>query len=228
MKGPSDEDLRRLAEVGLQSAGLVHELRQPLFAVKALAQMGTAELAAGRGDAAAGHLRALLEQVAVLESLVAAHNEFSRRVPAGAEAFDLSVPVASAMAMLAPRAAVAGVVLARRRWEPLAVRGAPLAVLQAVVNLGQNAIDAVQGRPGGAVEVDVLAGGGTGIVVVADNGPGLPEAVRASLFTPFTTTKAQGTGLGLALSRDVVRASGGTLELGEGPGVTWTITLPAA
>jgi C4-dicarboxylate-specific signal transduction histidine kinase len=227
MKGPTDAELRRLAEVGLQSAGLVHELRQPLFAVKALAQLASAEFAAGHAEAGAGHIHSLLQQVGVLESLVGAHNEFSRRLPGAREIFDLSVPVGSAMAMLGPRASAAGVALLRAEWKPTAVSGAPLAVLQAVVNLGQNAIEAVQGRAGGGVEVGVFAEAGSGLVRVRDNGPGLPEVVRTRLFSPFVTTKPGGTGLGLALAKQVIEDAGGTLHLGEGDGVTWTIRLPA-
>ena len=66
-------------------------------------------------------------------------------------------------------------------------------------------------------------------IAIADNGPGLDTAVTKALFTPFTTTKATGLGLGLVICRDIVAGFGGELNLREGPsGATFVITLKAA
>jgi len=71
--------------------------------------------------------------------------------------------------------------------------------------------------------------GSSALVVIADNGPGIPESVRARLFTPFFTTKEKGTGLGLSISHQIVAGHGGELRLesAEGRGATFTIQLPA-
>jgi len=63
---------------------------------------------------------------------------------------------------------------------------------------------------------------------VRDNGPGIPEPLRARLFEPFVTGKPNGVGIGLALSRRIARAHGGDLELeAPGPGASFLLTLPA-
>lgn len=217
-----EAEARRLAELGLMAAGLIHELRQPLFALKALAQMAQSD-----PQRTAGHLSGILAQVGTLEELLAGYGDFSRRSAGTDEVFDVRAPIRSARVILEHRAASAGVSLLMDDGVGAAVRGSLLAVQQAVVNLGQNAIDAVRGRDGGRVYV---VGEGGGVVRVEDNGPGLPAIIREHLYEPFHTTKANGTGLGLALTRDLVVGSGGTLDWQDvsGGGTRWTITLPPA
>jgi C4-dicarboxylate-specific signal transduction histidine kinase len=109
---------------------------------------------------------------------------------------------------------------------------------QVLINLLSNALDAVAGSPSPIIQVRVdLDGPETVRIAVADNGHGIPHAVRERLFDTFFTTKGEeaGTGLGLAVSREIARGVGGELELLETAG-TWTdaavtvfrLTLPAA
>jgi nitrogen fixation/metabolism regulation signal transduction histidine kinase len=99
---------------------------------------------------------------------------------------------------------------------------------QLLINLVRNAVDAVLESDGG-VEVHWSVADGRVEVVVADEGPGLPET--ANLFVPFFTTKAQGTGLGLSISREIAEAHGGTLTLTNrtpGPGCEARLMIPVA
>lgn len=218
--GPSME-ARRLSELGLHAAGLVHELRQPLFAIKALAQLAQGQ--PGReGDALAG----ILEQVATMEALVGGYHDFSKSPSLAPQVFDVWDPVRSALVVLAHRATAAQVRLVLGDQPAVAARGSLLAVQQALVNLGQNAIDAVRGLPDAWVRIECEATEDAVRVVVVDNGPGLADEIRAHLFEPFRTTKAGGTGLGLSLSRELVLQSGGELLLREGAPTTWEIVLP--
>jgi C4-dicarboxylate-specific signal transduction histidine kinase len=218
------DEARRLAELGRLSASLVHELRQPLFAVKALAQVVRQDSA--QADAL---LPQLLEQVTAMEQLVEAHAELGRRPAAQREVFDVRVPLAGARVLMERRATAARVALRFDAPEAVAAIGSPRAVQQAVVNLVQNAVEAVQGQSDGAVRVMLCpARGGGACVRVEDNGPGLSASVRARLFEPFLTTKGEGTGLGLALSRDLVAASGGDLRFcaEHDAGAAFEIVLP--
>jgi signal transduction histidine kinase len=99
---------------------------------------------------------------------------------------------------------------------------------QLLINLVRNAVDATLDS-GSAVEVRWGVVDGRVELVVADDGPGLPET--ANLFVPFFTTKADGTGLGLTISREIAEAHGGTLSLANrtpGPGCEARLTMPVA
>lgn len=97
---------------------------------------------------------------------------------------------------------------------------------RAVVNLVRNALDAVAGAGEPKVTVSIAGVPPETRITVADNGPGLPQAVAASLFQPFVTTKEGGAGIGLCLSRQIARAHGGDLTIRSTPrGATATIIL---
>ena len=99
---------------------------------------------------------------------------------------------------------------------------------QILVNLLQNALDAVREAADPTVTIAVAAGTETVTVTVADNGSGVAPEVREQLFMPFTTTKATGLGLGLVISGDIAREFGGALRLEarDGPGAAFTLELP--
>ncbi len=104
-------------------------------------------------------------------------------------------------------------------------------IQQVIVNLVRNSIDAMESSRAGRVMVrSRLAGSGFVEVGVIDNGPGVPEEIRAGLFSPFTTSKVSGTGLGLAVCKSIVDAHGGRLWYEPAPagGAAFTFTLPVS
>ncbi|OSZ71083.1 hypothetical protein CAP39_07615 [Sphingomonas sp. IBVSS1] len=107
----------------------------------------------------------------------------------------------------------------------LAVLADRIRLEQVLVNLLRNAQEA------GAQQIRVAASAAAGevAITVADDGPGLPSAIAASLFTPFQTSKPRGLGLGLVISRDICRAMAGDLVLAPtATGTSFCITLPEA
>ncbi len=219
MKHNRDLDLWRMAELGQQAAVLVHQLRQPLFAIKGLMQ-----LAENDPDRASSHLATARAQLQVLEEMVTGWSDFSRR-PSAEERFDIRAPVEGALVLLRHRGGALGVAVHADLGPGLVVRSSLLGVQQAVLNLGQNALDALEGLEGAQLRLAVEGSA----IVVADNGPGLPEPVRRCLFEPFTTTKPLGTGLGLPIARALIENGGGSLALEEAQsGVRWRIVLSAA
>jgi two-component system, NtrC family, sensor kinase len=99
---------------------------------------------------------------------------------------------------------------------------------QALLNLIRNAREAMQPR-GGEIEVAVRRAAGGGVdITVADDGPGVPDDVRPAIFDPFFTTKQRGTGLGLAVTREIVQAHQGEIacEPRPGGGTVFRIHLP--
>lgn len=108
------------------------------------------------------------------------------------------------------------------------VLGDRAALAQVFTNLLLNAVDAA--GPSGTIRVRAEAAAGKVVISVADSGPGIPPQIAPVLFQPFATTKADGTGLGLSLSRELVQMLGGTLEAGRGSlgGAELKVTLRAA
>jgi two-component system, NtrC family, sensor histidine kinase HupT/HoxJ len=115
--------------------------------------------------------------------------------------------------------------------QPVPVLGRPGHIQQVVMNLVQNAVDALDGQADGKVRLSVLRQGNRAELSVADNGPGIPPDLAASIFDPFFTTKpvGRGTGLGLSISHKITEEHGGTLVLCDpaGPGACFRLTLPA-
>lgn len=215
--------LAELAELGLRSASLVHEIRQPLFVLKGLVDLALA----GRvvlGVEELGVLRAELDHV---EALLERYGDVPGR-PESPEPVELADVVRVALRATEARArhrgvtVVVGPVSGRVTVRPAALR-------QVVANLLSNAIDAAAGG-GRRVEVTATSDGAGAALVVTDDGPGVdPEVVRR-LAEPFVTTKprGEGTGLGLFITRGLCEEWGGQLVLGAAPGggTRAVVTLP--
>jgi signal transduction histidine kinase len=106
-----------------------------------------------------------------------------------------------------------------------AVPGDPSRLRQVFANLLANA---AQAQERGEIEISTDRIDGAAAVRIHDGGPGIPPAVRERLFDPFLTTKAGGTGLGLAVAKMIVERHGGTLSLVDDgrPGATFEVRLP--
>lgn len=221
MSAPSEVWLEtgRLAELGLLSAELVHELRQPVFAIKALTQLMRTRLP----PAEHATLDLMLSQVGALETLLARYAGSGRRPGVERVPLLLSVAVEAGVSLLRGRANGRGVRLETHfETDRFPVLGDPVAVQQVTQNLLQNALDAARSR------VEVRAADGR--LTILDDGPGLATEVRDHLFEPFYTTKppGQGTGLGLAVVSHLVSAIGARIEVDSGPtGTRFTVTFLA-
>ena len=102
-------------------------------------------------------------------------------------------------------------------------------IQQVLINLVRNAVEALEGMPRRQIHISAVAAGSATVeIAVADTGSGLPEEIRSRLFTAFTTTKPNGTGLGLSTSRSIVEAHGGRLVAEDRPdgGTIFRLALP--
>lgn len=200
-------DRERLAALGRVAAGIAHEVRNPLAAMKLRADLALATGAPSPSIAA--DLEAISSEIERLDRLV---NDLlvlaGKRAPErDRESVELGTLVAKRLELLAPWANERNVDL-RSRGDARA-SAHPDAIARAVDNLVRNAVEA--SPPGSRVEVSVAADGARARIDVVDSGAGVSAASEDALFEPFFTTKPDGTGLGLALARAVATAHNGTV-----------------
>ncbi|WP_102127499.1 sensor histidine kinase [Deinococcus planocerae] len=223
----------RLSTLGEMSAGLAHELNQPLTAIVSHGQAALRMLADPERDEARVHrsVEATVTQAKRAAGIISHLRALVKRAPAQPRRVDVNQVLENVAALTALGTDLAGVTLdVRPGTAPLIVRGDPVHLEQVLLNLVRNAVEAARGGPGAEVRVEARRRGEDVWVEVRDTGPGLTEAVRERLFTPFTTTKPDGLGLGLSLSQTLVQGMGGDLrgENGPGGGAVFTVTLPLA
>lgn len=213
----------RLAAIGRIAAQITHEIRNPLSSIGLNAELLEEEIEALGGQRQAQEiLGAIAREVERLKGITEGYLQFARVPREGAPPVDL-VPVDAValvrelLLFVEPEARQGGITLT----QVADVEGAPGIALadpqqmrQALMNVLRNAFDAVREVDAPRrVEVAVRSDEGGVAVIIADNGPGLDPELRERLFEPFVSRKSGGTGLGLALTRDIMVAHGGTIEL---------------
>jgi signal transduction histidine kinase len=235
------ERTRRLASVGTLASGVAHEINSPLavvlsnlgYLVDEIADMG------GRFDAErTGDLRAAADEARACAERVRRTVQELRRMadPAGvsAERFDPVESLRGALGLIEPGIGGRATLLTEVRSVP-SVEGSPEALLQALVSVLVNAMEAVADVPREAARVRVsiwTSVEGWATIEVSDTGRGIPAEDLPRIFDPFFSTKAAptGVGLGLAVAHRTVRHMGGTIDVTSRPGggtAVW-ISLPPA
>ena len=223
----------KLTVLGQMSAGMTHELNQPLGALHTLSDNAVRLIEQERLDEAKENLRLIGELAARMGRIVKQLKLFARKEPAALAAVPLGPSLEHALLLVEPHRRELG---AHIDVAPLddapAVRADALRLEQVLVNLLRNALDAVAGQAERRLSVDMRAAGPRQVIRLRDSGPGLAREAMPRLFEPFFTTKpaGQGLGLGLALSLAMVESFGGRLEAGnaDGGGAEFRIVLEAA
>lgn len=215
-------EAERLAGLGRVAAGLAHEIRNPIAAMRLKAENALAADDARRQAA----LRAILAQIARLDVLLRdlldlTHRGTPARAPTGIAAL-----LRASAELQQELAASRGVALRVVPPAPgLCWPLDPARIGRALDNLVLNAVQSLP--PGGEVVLSAEVVAGALHLSVADDGPGLPEPVRRALFEPFVSGRADGTGLGLSIVQEIARAHGGEARWRDGaPGTTFTLVLP--
>lgn len=218
---------QQLSSAGQLAASVAHEVRNPLMSIKMLVE------AALRTENSRPFTRENLSivhhEIVRLEKTVQGFLDFSRPPALQRRVCDLREAIEAARALVETRARQQNVAIAWERPEQpipgLVDRDQLCTVL---VNLFINALDAMP--RGGELAVRLDSSGGELRIAVCDTGEGIPPAIRDRLFTPFTSSKPTGTGLGLCISRRIIEDHGGRLRganTAEG-GACFTFTLPVA
>ncbi len=222
----------KLAVLGQLATGITHELNQPLGAIRTLAGNSIEFLRRGNPETAENNLRIVCDLADQMGGIITPLKTFARKSPAVPSNVDLAQAVGSALFLFGQRLQKAGVVVENRCRPSECISWCDQNRLQQVlVNLIGNAADAMHEQHERRLEIDAARGDDGRIrLSVADTGCGLPGEALDRLFEPFFTTKpaGQGLGLGLAISRDIVRDFGGELraENRRGGGACFILDLP--
>jgi signal transduction histidine kinase len=222
-----EADLRRqdrLRAVGGMVAGIAHEIRNPLNGIRL--SMQSLEQRVRTRAVRHEDLELVIEEVDRMEALLGDLLAFqSRTVPDMTE--QLVLPVVERCVRLVEPQTSGSQASIRLAAPDTSLRAGfdARALTQVLMNLLLNAVEATPGNA--TVDVQLEKDGDFAAIVIRDNGPGLSIEQREHLFEAFYTTKPEGTGLGLAVSRELVEAMGGCLIYRDGqPGATFVIQLP--
>jgi C4-dicarboxylate-specific signal transduction histidine kinase len=226
----------RLTTLGELSASIVHEVSQPLGAMIARADAGARWLAAEPPDMA--EARAALDNIAAdgkhAREVIARIRALTKRQAPREETVNINEQVLAVLAMMEHDLRSREIVLRTEldRTLPL-VTGDRVQLQQVLLNLFLNALEAmssVHDRPRELTIVSAHDGANAVRVEVRDSGPGLGEQAAERVFEAFYTTKAEGVGIGLAISRSIIKAHGGRLwaDANEPRGAVFRLSLPAA
>lgn len=224
-------DEEHLAFAGLLADGIIHDVRNPMSALNLDLQMLEMETVRREGLRPA-RLRELAararETMARMDLVMREFLYVSRPASREVEAVDVNACVKDSLDLLGPRFEREGLRLAvELATGPLFTRGQSVGLKRAVINILMNAKQA--SPKGGVVRVVTRAEGGAVLIVVEDQGPGIPPAVKRRIFEMFVTGRPDGIGLGLYLAKAAVEAGGGAITAETRPegGARFTIRLPA-
>lgn len=229
--------VQRVITVGEMASTLAHELNQPLAALVNYAAAAKSLAAQGKAELLNDTLAALSAQALRAADIVGRIRRWVRQHPESREPCDLNAAVDQPLALLlraeARRHGVA--VQLELAPKPVCVSADRVLLEQVVLNLGLNALQAMQAmplptapRPAHELLLRTTSSAGRALLEVLDRGPGLAPEIADRLFEPFFTTRSDGLGLGLNICRSIVESMGGELlaRNREGGGAIFEIRLP--
>lgn len=233
---------QRLAALGQMAAGIAHEVRNPLASLRGCSQeLGSLAQDLGRDEVGA-LCDIMIAETDRMARIVEDFLELSRARPPDPEPLPVADLLQELDTLYRRRAGLPPGIELRIEAEDGCppVLADPDQIRQVLINLVNNAVDAVAGRPEPRVVIRARAAGDSAVdlrhrtarhvrLVVADNGVGIPPEDVEQVFTPFYSTKSQGTGLGLSMVDRLVRDHHGRIEIAStvGEGTEVTVILPA-
>jgi signal transduction histidine kinase len=223
---------RRLAAVGRLTAGVGHEVKNPINAMVVHLELLKGKLAASPEsnawsmEGAQRHVEILAGEMQRLDRVVQTLADFTRPMELHLSEIDVGEVARSVLELTGAEMAEHKV-----RWEcdaePVTIRADDELVRQALLNLMLNGMQAMP--EGGLLRVTVRRDGDSAVVSVADEGSGIAPELMPRIFELYFTTKPKGSGIGLAMTYRIVQMHGGAMEVEskEGSGTVFTVRLPA-
>jgi PAS domain S-box-containing protein len=227
--------LDRVSQTGAITASLAHELNQPLTAILSNAQAGLRFLDGGNPDV--GEIRAILTDIVHDDkragTVISGLRSMLRRQETPRETINLRQTIEEVLVFVHSELVGQQVELDLRLEPDALVSANEGQVQQVLLNLIRNAVQAMQDQPTDQRRLELTltrTNTGEALVALRDSGPGIPEEQQGKLFEAFWTTKNEGLGIGLPISRSIIESHGGRLSFTNNPdqGATFSFTLPLA
>ncbi|MFF2321863.1 ATP-binding protein [Agrobacterium sp. NPDC058088] len=220
----------RLSILGQVAAGVAHEINQPVATIRAFADNARTLLKRDRLAEANENLEDIAALTERIGTITTDLKILARKGRTAAEPVSVRLVIEGAVVLL--RSRFSGQMDALDIALPdqeMKVLGSRIRLEQILINLLQNALEATETIDTARVEVRVREEGDMVVISVSDNGTGIPEAIRAQLFSPFNTSKESGLGLGLVISNDIASDYGGRIEVTSGEaGTAFSVYLKRA
>ncbi|MBD3678338.1 MAG: sensor histidine kinase [Rhodobacteraceae bacterium] len=223
----------KLSALGQMSAGISHELNQPLMAIRSFAENAETFMERGKPEVARQNLARISELARRMGRIIKNLRAFARQESEAVSDVDLVAVVEAVMELADGKIQQAGV---GAIWQPPAtpvmVRGGEVRLQQVVMNLVSNAVDAMEDSGERHLQIEIVRDGDRVRLAVRDTGPGIAEPEK--IFDPFYSTKevgkSEGMGLGLSISYGLVQSFGGEIRgrNRDGGGAEFTVELKAA
>jgi two-component system C4-dicarboxylate transport sensor histidine kinase DctB len=220
----------RLASLGSITAGLMHEINQPVATIRTLSENACHHLAANHLQRVKDNLDVTIEMAERIGTITQEMRRFSRRKQGEVGAEEIDAVIAGAMLLVEDRVRKTKVRL------DLPPKGQPVILAervrleQVLVNLLQNALDAVEGSADPHIAIVAERTDIHLVLTIADNGPGIDQDLGKKIFLPFVTGKPEGLGLGLGIAQEIMTDLGGSLAIGNSPlgGAAFIVTVRLA
>jgi two-component system C4-dicarboxylate transport sensor histidine kinase DctB len=220
----------RLASLGSITAGLVHEINQPVATIQTLAENAQHHLGKGKLEKVAANLSTTVELTARIGFITQEMRRFARRGHRELAPTRLDELLEGTLLIMGDRFRSAGVTLETPNGCDFQVFANRVRLEQVLVNLFQNALDALANQPKPRIALFISEEDQHVTLTVADNGPGIDPALGDEVFSPFVTGKPEGLGLGLGIARDIMTELEGTLRIVPSPlgGAAFAATVKRA
>jgi two-component system C4-dicarboxylate transport sensor histidine kinase DctB len=217
----------RLAILGQVTAGVAHEINQPVAAIRSYADNAKTFLSRNQMEPVKENLSAIAGLTERIGSITDELRTFSRKGTGDAGPAAVGDVIEGALLLLGSRfRQTVGKITTETPPADIKVHGNRIRLEQVLINLMQNALEATEGGPSSQISVRYALADNEVQLTVADNGPGIPDDIMQALFTPFNTSKDRGLGLGLVICHDIVAEYGGRIEVeSSSAGTAFTVHL---
>ncbi len=211
---------KRLTQLGEMSAGIAHELRNPMSVIAGYAKLLSKKVEEPHKTT----VNAILTEIEGMDNIISEFLSFAKPT-------DLHKVPVHLRKMIEETASVAmsgqeNMTVSIQGEDPESIMADEIMLRQAFTNLFVNAVESMPG--GGTVHVDFRSENGRAIICIRDSGHGIPEDMKQKIFLPFYTSKEKGIGLGLAIVQKVIVSHGGSIDIesSEGEGTIFRIIMP--